>query len=190
MGIVISTPAGARCPDQGPVVQIDPLTEEQQHEIARALRGDQGESLLDQALRTPGVVALFDPLYLTALLAHATGEAMPTTKEAVLHLFVSEHERSGESGEALRSVLFGYHPDVLTALAVEATSTANTAISDTRARKVVRTVEDRLAEAGQITELPQPAAVLDLLVGQHTLVRFEVRGFFSASAISRMVRVV
>ena len=181
LSIVISTRRQALdVPITGPVVQIDLLTEGQQHEIARALRGDQGESLLDQALRTPGVRSLVSiPLYLTALLAHATGEAMPTTKEAVLHLFVSEHERSGESGEALRSVLFGYHPDVLTALAVEATSTANTAISDTRARKVVRTVEDRLAEAGQITELPQPAAVLDLLVGQHTLVRLDLKSAVS-----------
>ena len=192
LGIVISTRRQALdVPITGPVVQIDVLTEEQQHEIARALRGDQGESLLDQALRTPGVRSLVSiPLYLTALLAHATGGAMPTTKEAVLHLFVSEHERSGERGEALRSVLFGRHPDVLTALAVEATSTANTAISETRARTVVRTVEDRLAEAGQITELPQPTTVLDLLVGQHTLIRSEVRDFFSASAVSRMVRVV
>jgi hypothetical protein len=181
LGIVISTRRQALdVPITGPVVQIDLLTEGQQKEIARALRGDQGENLLDQALRTPGVRGLVSiPLYLTTLLTHPTGAAMPTTKEAVLHLFVREHERSGERSEALRSALFGHHPDVVKALAVEATSTANTAISDTRARAVVRRVEDRLAEAGQITELPQPTAVLDLLVGQHTLVRSD-----SKSAVS------
>jgi hypothetical protein len=95
---------------------------------------------------------------------------MPTTKEAVLRLFVAEHERGGERAEALRATLSGHHAEVLTALAVEATRTANTAISDDRARLVVKQIEDRLVEAGQITAAP-PAAVLDLFVDQHTLVR-------------------
>ena len=76
---------------------------------------------------------------------------MPTTKEAVLRLFVAEHERGGERAEALRGALSGHHAEVLTALAVEATRTANTAISDDRARLVVKQEDDRLVEAGQIT---------------------------------------
>ena len=67
--------------------------------------------------------------YLTALLLQAPGGAMPTTKEAVLRLFVAEHERGGERAEALRAALSGHHAEVLMALAVEATRTANTAIS-------------------------------------------------------------
>ena len=172
LGIVISTRRQALdVPITGPVVQIDLLTEAQQREIAGALRGARGEALLDRAARTPGVRSLVSiPLYLTALLLHAPGGAMPTTKEAVLRLFVAEHERGGERAEALHGMLAGRHAEVLTALAVETTRTANTAISDDRARVVVKQVEDRLAEAGQITAAP-PAAVLDLFVDQHTLVR-------------------
>ena len=96
---------------------------------------------------------------------------MPTTKEEVLRLFIAEHERAAEKIEALRDMLFGLHTEVLTALAVEATASANTAISDSRARAVVKHAEDRLSGAGQITATPQPAAVLDILVSQHTLVR-------------------
>ena len=173
LGIVISTRRQALdVPIAGPVVEIDNLTEAQQIEIARALRGAQGEALLDRALRTPGVRSLIAiPLYLTALLAHAPGGNMPTTKEAVLRLFISEHESGADTAEALHGMLFGFHGEVLTALAVEATGTANTAISDTRAHAVVKQAEDRLAAAGQISEMPPPAAVLDLFVGHHTLVR-------------------
>ena len=95
---------------------------------------------------------------------------MPTTKEAVLRLFVAEHERGSERAEALRGALSGHHAEVLTALAVEATRTANTAISDDRACLVVKQVIDRLVEAGQTTATPPPS-VLDLFVDQHTLVR-------------------
>ncbi len=173
LGIVISTRRQALdVPIAGPVVEIDILTEAQQAEIATALGGAQGESLLDRALRTPGVRDLIAvPLYLTALLTHAPDGNMPTTREAVLRLFVTEHERGADRAEALHGMLFGFHGEVLTALAVEATGTANTAISDSRARAVVREAEKRLTEAGQIAEAPQPAAVLDLFVAHHTLVR-------------------
>ena len=39
----------------GPVVEISPLSESQQHELAFALRGVDGVALLDQAWRQPGV---------------------------------------------------------------------------------------------------------------------------------------
>jgi hypothetical protein len=112
LGVIVSTRRQALdVPILGPVIEIDNLTEGQQIEIARALRGPQGEALLDQAWRTPGVRELIAiPLYLTALLAHAPGGSMPTTREEVLRLFVAEHERGTERTEALREALFGFHP--------------------------------------------------------------------------------
>ena len=128
--------------------------------------------MLDAAWRTPGVRELVSiPLYLTALLSSTPGDRLPTTKEEILRLFARQHEGVAEKAEALRAALFGFHPQMLTALAAEATRTANTAIPDTRARAVVRAVEDRLAAEGQITVAPQPTEVLDVLVSQHTLVR-------------------
>jgi hypothetical protein len=59
LGIVVSTRRQALdAPISGPVVKIDVLTDAQQLEIARALRGARGEALLDRAARTPGVRSL------------------------------------------------------------------------------------------------------------------------------------
>jgi hypothetical protein len=171
--VVISTRREALdLPLGGQAVGIDLLSDEQQLEIARAIRGDAGAALVDAAWRTKGVRELVSiPLYLTALLASTPGDRLSTTKEEILRLFAKQHEGTAEKTGALREALFGFHPQMLTAIAVEATQTANTAISDTRARAVVRAVEDRLTAEGQITTAPQPTVVLDVLVSQHTLVR-------------------
>jgi hypothetical protein len=173
LGIVISTRRQALdVPISGPVVEIDPLSENQQMEIARSLRGSQGEAILDHAWRTPGVRELVSiALYLTALLAHATGERLPTSKEEVLRVFVTEHERDDDKAEVLRGGMFGLHSEILTALAVETIRAGTTSISDVRARAVVKREEQRLTAEGQITGLSQPTALLDLLVSHHLLVR-------------------
>lgn len=132
----------------------------------------QGEAILDHAWRTPGVRELVAiPLYLTALLAHIPSGTFPTTKEELLRLFVTEHERAPDKAEALREAVFGFHTEMLTALAVEATRAANTTITDSRARAVVKGVEEHLSFDGQITIAPQPTTVLDVLVSYHMLVR-------------------
>jgi hypothetical protein len=173
LGVMVSTRREAiDLPIGGHAVEIDLLNEAQQHEIARADRGEEGEALLDEAWRTPGIRDLVTiPLYLTALLASTPGNAMPTTKEEVLRLFAQQHEGAAEKAQALRAELFGFHPQMLIALATEATHAANTAISDTRARAVVMGVEDKLVTDGQISFAPQPTQVLDVLVSQHALVR-------------------
>jgi hypothetical protein len=89
----------------------------------------------------------------------------------VLRLFVTEHERTPEKAEALREAVFGFHPKILTAIAVEATYASSTTISDLRACVVVRRVEDQLFSDGLITVAPQPMQILDVLVSHHVLVR-------------------
>lgn len=156
-------------PLAGPQVEIQPLSEEQQLEIARAIGGDAGEKLLDQAWRQAGLRELVSiPLYLTSLLKAPQG-AMPDTKEEMLRLFIAAHEGSQTNATALWDGFYGLHGEVLRGLAVEATVAANTAISEARSRSVVAEVEGQLKLTGQITEQPQPAAVLDLLVNHHTL---------------------
>lgn len=173
LSIIISTRRQALdVPVSGPVVEIDMLDEDQQLEIARALRSSDGAAILDHAWRTPGVRELVAiPLYLTTLLARAAGTALPTTKEEVLRLFVEEHERPSEKAVALREAFFGFHTDVLKALAVEATRRNSTALSEDVARSVIKSVEDRLLKEGQISSAPQPTAILDVLVSHHLLVR-------------------
>jgi hypothetical protein len=173
LGIIITTRREALdLPIGGHAVEIDFLNDEQQLEIARAYRGEEGEALLDDARRAPGIRELVTiPLYLTALLASMPGNALPTTKEEVLRLFARQHEGPAEKAEALRASLFGFHPLMLQALAAEATHAANTAISDAQARAVVKGVEDKLVADGQIISARQPMQVLDVLVSQHALVR-------------------
>jgi hypothetical protein len=84
-------------PISGAVVEVEPFSENQQLKLARALRGQEGEALVDQAWRTPGardLVAI--PLYLTALLRSTPGARFPQTKEDVLRLFVTQHEHEPE----------------------------------------------------------------------------------------------
>jgi hypothetical protein len=169
--LVVSTRLQAvDVPLGGLALEIQSLSDEQQVEIARAIAGAQGEKLLDQVRRQSGLRELVGiPLFLTALLRAPRGE-MPGTKEEVLRLFMEANEKSPRNAAALRDGLYGLHTEVLKGLAVDATASANTAISEVRSRSVVSHVEDRLKAAGQISEQPQPAAVLDLLVNHHLLV--------------------
>jgi hypothetical protein len=172
--IVISTRRQALdVPITGPVIEVGSLSEEQQLEIARGLRGTEGEAILDLAWRTRGVHELVAiPLYLNTLIAHAPAGAVPNTKEEILRLFVTAHEKLSEKAEVLRNETLGFHRDFLVGLAAAATEDATTAMSERRARQTVKRVEDRLLAEGQIVGTPpQPNNVLDALVNHHTLIR-------------------
>ena len=196
--LVVSTRRQALdVPLTGPRVEIQPLSDKQQIEIAGAIRGNAGEKLLEQARREAGLRELVSiPLYLSALLQAPLG-ALPDTKEEVLRLFIAANET--KNAEVLRDGFYDLHGEVLRALAVEATVAANTAISEARSRSVVAEEEGRLKLAGQITEQPQPAAVLDLLVNHHTLVRSggsggvsfqheQIQEWYASFEVERLIR--
>ena len=158
-------------PINGRRLQLLPLNEQEQTEIARALRGDAGEGIVDQAWRTPGVGELVTiPLYLTALIALPEDVPFPTTKEEVLRRFVALHEDDFRRREALANVTDGMHARYLQALAETATRTANTTIGDTTARRAVSNAAAALEDEGQIVDKPTPSAVLEALVNHHVLI--------------------
>lgn len=173
LGIVMSTRVQALdVPISGPVVEIEPLSETQQLMLARAYRGDAGERLLDQAWRTRGLRDLVAiPLYLTKLLSDTPGQNLPTTKEEVLRLFVAEIDRNASAREVLVTVALGFHAEMLSAIATDATIADSVTASDHRARSVISGVTGRLVREGQISTAPQPDAVLAALVSHHLLVR-------------------
>jgi hypothetical protein len=174
LGIAISTRRQALdVPISGPVVEVGSLSEQQQLEIARALRGTEGEALLDIAWRTPGVRELIAiPLYFNALISHAPAGVVPNTKEEILRLFVTEHEKSPEKSEVLRNATLGFHREFLVGLAAAATDDATTAMSESRARQTIKRTEDRLLAEGDIIGTPpQPNTILDALVDHHSLIR-------------------
>lgn len=159
-------------PVDGTRINILPLSQTQQFDIAKALRGDAGVRMLDQAWRTTGVRELVTiPLYLTALLALPEGAPFPTTKEEVLRRFVAVHEEDTQRAEALAEVTHRLHQRFLEDLAAIATGAANTTIPEAVARKTVSETEGALMTEGQITEKPQPNTVLEALVSHHMLLR-------------------
>ncbi|MBK6358158.1 MAG: hypothetical protein IPF44_16325 [Betaproteobacteria bacterium] len=172
LGIVMTTRVQALdVPISGPVVEIEPLSEAQQLAIARAYRGDAGEGLLDQAWRTRGLRDLVAiPLYLTKLLSDTPGANLPTTKEEVLRLFVAEIDRNADAHEVLRTAASGFHGEMLSAMAIDATMADSVTVSERRARTLISDVAGRLVREGQMAA-PQPDAVLAALVSHHLLVR-------------------
>lgn len=159
-------------PVDGTRINLLPLSETQQLDIAKALRGDAGVRMVDQAWRTAGVRELVTiPLYLTALLALPEGVPFPTTKEDVLRRFVAVHEEDTQRADALAEVTHSVHQRFLENLGATATRAANTTIAETVARKSVSETEDALVAEGQITEKPQPNTVLEALVSYHVLMR-------------------
>jgi hypothetical protein len=172
MGLVISTRKQALdVPLGGIHVELMPLNDSQQMEIAMALRGDAGAKMVDQAWRTDGVRELVAiPLYLTTLLSLPMGGLFPTTKEEVLRHFVTAQEKQAAHAEALRAVARGFQQDYLEGLAVFATRT-NTAISENNARRSISVTETRLVQNCQITFKSHPDAVLEVLVSNHVLMR-------------------
>jgi hypothetical protein len=119
------------------------------------------------------------PLYLTALLALPDGMPFPTTKEEVLRRFVDAHDEDTQRGEALAPVTHGLHRRFLEDLAACATRAATTTLAEAVARKSVSETDDALVAEGQITDKPQPNAVLEALISHHLLMRAGDPGGYS-----------
>jgi hypothetical protein len=161
-------------PVLGPAIEIEALSQDQQIELARMLRGEDGVALVDRAARTSGVRELIRiPLYLNALLALPPDAPFPETKEAVLRMFVEQNAATPARAEQLRRDTLGHHDALLVALAVSATGNANTSISDANANRAVTNAVQVLAQDGQIQigNAPQPRDMVDGLVSAHLLVR-------------------
>ncbi len=101
LGLFVSTrKQSLDVPFDGATVDLQPLNGAQQMEIARALRGEDGARIVDQAWRTPGVRELVTiPLYLTALLSLPDCQPFPKTKEEILRRFVQVHEQQADHAE-------------------------------------------------------------------------------------------
>jgi hypothetical protein len=173
LSLLISTRKQALdVPVDGTRINLLPLNEAQQLDIANALRGEIGKRIVDQAWRTDGVRDLVTiPLYLTALLALPEDAVFPTTKEEVLRRFVAVHEEDNQRAETLTQVTHGLHQRFLEGIAATATHTANTTVAETVARKSISETDEALVAEGQITDKPQPNVVLEALVSHHVLMR-------------------
>lgn len=173
LGLFVSTrKQSLDVPFEGAAVELQPLGETEQMEIAQVLRGDDGAKLVDQAWRTSGVRELVSiPLYLTALLSLPDGQPFPKTKEEILRRFVQAHEHEADHAEPLKEAVKDLQAEFLSALAVTAMQAANTSISETNARRSIAQTDDWLVKDGQLAIKLQTTDVLDALVSHHVLVR-------------------
>jgi hypothetical protein len=171
--IVITTRQQALdVPISGPRIDVEPLSEDQQIAVASARYGAEGRKIVEDAWRTPGVRELIaTPLYLSALLTNGVRGAVGETKEAVLRLFVEQHERAADHAEALSSALLGRHTAILTELASHLNSVGSTTMLEADARQIVATAGAALRERSQIVRPLEPIEVLEALVSHHTLMR-------------------
>lgn len=173
LGLIISTRKEARdVPFSGTAVELLPLGDEQQLAIARAMRGEDGEKLVDQAWRTPGVRDLITiPLYLTALLDLPPGEPFPRTKEEVLSRLIATHEADPKRSQALAAVMDGFQQSYLERLSIALTASANTAVTLAEARTNVNgSTQALIAESQLSSVIAQPNEILAGLVSDHVLV--------------------
>ena len=125
------------------------------------------------------------PSRLQAVRAGASGGRIDGSRAASIDLpapgGVADHQQivaagGGDFERALGAFLaldVGKVERILTALAVEATRSANTVISESRCRSVIGETTGRLASEGHIKGRLQPTDVIDTLVGHHALVRRE-----------------
>ena len=173
LSLLISTRRQALdVPVDGTRINVQPLDEAQQIEIARRLRGNEGERIVDLAWQASGIRELITiPLYLTVLLSLPEGEPFPTSKEEALRRFVAVHERKNQRTEGVAAVTHGLHRRFLEDLAACATGAGNTTFAEAVARRRVSETVSALVAEGQITERPQPDSVLETLANYHVLVR-------------------
>jgi hypothetical protein len=159
-------------PVVGPVIRLGSLNHGQQSEIATALRGAEGMSLLEHAWRTSGLRELIEiPLYLSVLLDQTPGARLPTTKDELLRAFVQKHEGNPEHAATLRTELQELHPRFLSALAHAAMEGRSTALNAETARKIIIDEQDALIADRQLSAAIPGPRVLDILARAHLVTR-------------------
>ena len=170
LGLVIST-RRQTLSLAGPVVTVEALSEDQQLELARAARGEDGVELVDRAWRTPGVRELVViPLYLNALLTLPAGAPFPETKEAVLRMFVQQNERAPARFNGWNGTRWASTGRCWWTSRRRRIGRGTRRCSRKREPLVTDTMR-RLSEDGVIGVPPQPRTVIAGLVGEHPLVR-------------------
>ena len=158
-------------PINGTRVDLEPLSDAEQVELAHRSCGSAGERLLEEAWRTPGMRGILRiPLYVNALLKLPAMGMSATTKEEVLRRLVAAHEENDQKAQALRELTHGMHERYLADLAVTATRAANTTFPETSARRAISETGKALVHEGQIAKVREPRVMLDAFVHHHALI--------------------
>lgn len=160
-------------PVQEPAITLGTLDRRQQLEIATALRGPEGQALLDHAWRIPGLRELIEiPLYLSVLLDQTPGSRLPTTKDELLADFAAKHDNNPEHAQTIRTELHDLHQHFMAALAKRATELQTTALSADAARATIVNAQRQLMESRQQIAAIGAPHVIDILARSHLIARY------------------
>ena len=139
LGIVMSTRVQALdVPISGPVVEIEPLSETQQLLIAALIAVSAGEGILDEAWRTRGLRDLVAiPLYLTKLLSRYSQVRIfqRPRRRSFASSLLRLNIRNADKRETLGAVTFGFHAEMLSAIATGATLADSVSVSKSSGQK-------------------------------------------------------
>lgn len=170
--IVMGSRPQANIPNANIILKIEPLSEEQQIDLANKLAGEKNTALLEKAQQIPNLRELITiPLYFNALINSAPSNILPQTKDDILNLFIKQHEKRYDRAEILRNKLQNFQDIILSDLAAQATETMRTTLLIDDARSIIAQTMKNLQNNGQITSLLQPNDVIDVLVDIHSLIR-------------------
>ena len=177
-GIIVATRAHHIVPPLPGAIRLRllKLRRGQRAEYVRGRLGESGKELrsrldadpvLDQLTRTPfllsKVVSVFE-----------RGVPIPDTKIGILDVVIDLLEDTPEHSNELRlAPLFGDQEHYLKSLAIEMTRQGTVSLGDAVARSIVRAVGNDLVNRGQLSSVPEPAAVLAVLTAHHVLERID-----------------
>lgn len=153
-----------------------PLSRSQRAEYLIESLGTRAEELGSKLDNNPALNDLTrTPLILSEVTTiFQSGDAIPTTKIAVLDAVMHLLEKSDEHQGYLQAApLLGHAYHYLTELAIQLTKRGDTTITEEEARPIANTVSIRLKDAGNIATLPEPASILNTLCAHHVLERLD-----------------
>jgi hypothetical protein len=137
------------------------LTRRQRAEYLRGVLGDRAEELrrqiegnaaLDALTRTPFILSEVTTIF-------QSGRPIPTTRSGVLDAVLKLIEQTEpHRGHLQAPPLDGAAPQYLAGLASEMTSRGEVNIEEVSARAIISAIARQLQQAGQLGELPTPAA--------------------------------
>lgn len=175
-GILVATRAQSLRPPFVEALRVGllPLSRTERSSYLKSALGSRAEELdaqlrsstaLDELTRTPLILREVTKIF-------EAGRALPTTKVGVLQSVTQLLEDVPEHrNELQRPPLSGSAAHYLSALAVQMTGLGEVTISETEARKVCSVVSRQLVAEDQLTQVAEPAAVLDALCARHVLER-------------------
>lgn len=170
--LVVATRARTDLPVEGQQFQIEAMSEDEQQEVARRMRGEDGIAVLDAAWRVPGLRDLVAiPLFLTALLERAEGAALPRSKDEILEGYVRAQARDNAREDSLQAELEDMAFRYLEALARAMQESQLVLFDVDQARQIISRTAVALIAKGQIGAAPKPGRAIDILADLHLLVR-------------------